>query len=84
MFMQKGNTFLPQGDGGFINYSFNTDGTCKHTDGKFICSSFQLSLMILLRFRGSPFLPKVWLDLSILGYIANNALLHCAYLTPPE
>lgn len=42
MFMQKGNTFLPQGDGGFINYSFNTDGSCTHTAGMFLCSTFQL------------------------------------------
>lgn len=36
MYMQKGNTFFPQGDGGFINYSFNTDGSCTHTDGKIL------------------------------------------------
>lgn len=34
MFLQKGNTFFPEGDGGFINYSYNSDGSCTHTDGK--------------------------------------------------
>ncbi|KAK2604582.1 hypothetical protein N8I77_007499 [Diaporthe amygdali] len=37
MFMQKGNTFFPQGDGGFINYSYNSDGSCKHTDASLAC-----------------------------------------------
>lgn len=39
MFMQKGNTFFPQGDGGFINYSYNSDGSCTHTAGKFLRST---------------------------------------------
>lgn len=39
MFMQKGNTFFPQGDGGFINYSYNSDGSCTHTDGKSLITS---------------------------------------------
>ncbi|KAG6364574.1 hypothetical protein INS49_006176 [Diaporthe citri] len=37
MFMQKGNTFFPQGDGGFINYSYNSDGSCTHTAESLAC-----------------------------------------------
>ncbi|KAL1862493.1 hypothetical protein Daus18300_008590 [Diaporthe australafricana] len=37
MYMQKGNTFFPRGDGGFINYSYNSDGSCTHTDESLAC-----------------------------------------------
>ena len=61
MYMQKGNTFFPQGDGGFINYSFNTDGSCTHTGGKILFPSvvdpmretFTLQRLPISRFENS-------------------------------
>lgn len=54
MYMQKGNTFFPRGDGGFINYSYNSDGSCTHTDGMLLLLPVQACLYDLVAHSAYP------------------------------